>query len=186
MHRIRMRADNDDLREMPIFRKATENDVPAVAAILRKAVERMLAEGKKQWDYNYPNETHIRADIERGIGYVLDYNNEILGYGAMIFEREPAYDSIDGKWLSDERYVVVHRMAIKSISQRKGLGHTFLKDVENYARSKGIRSFRVDTNFDNIRMLNLLKKSGFTYCGEIQYESGSRKAFEKLLTDLPT
>lgn len=165
----------------PVFRKATEADIAPAGAILRQAVDRMLAEGKQQWDHSYPNETHIRADIDRSIAYVLELDGEVVAYGAVLFDGEPAYDIIDGKWLSDDAYVVVHRLATLMSSQRTGLAMTYLRAVEHLAHSQGIRSFRVDTNFDNIRMLNLLAKAGFTYCGQVLYPRGPRKAFEKTL-----
>lgn len=170
-----------DVDDDTVFRKATEEDIPVVTAILKSAVERMLAEGKQQWDHSYPNETHVRIDVAEGNGYILQRNNEAVAYGAVVFNGEPAYNNIRGKWLSDEPYVVVHRMAVLPDSQNRGCGISFLKSVEQLALSKAIKSFRVDTNYDNIRMLNLLKKAGFSYCGEIRYESGSRMAFAKNL-----
>lgn len=163
------------------FRIADHNDVSAATSILRLAAERMLTEGKKQWTESYPGEIHVRADIENRTAHVLELDGEVVGYGALVLDGEPAYDNIDGEWLSDEKYVVVHRLAILQSAECQGLGSKFLRAVENYARSLGIHSFRVDTNFDNERMLKLLEKNGFTYCGEVHYERGSRKAFEKLL-----
>lgn len=164
-----------------VFRKATESDVPAITAILKMDVRQMLAEGKQQWNENYPNEIHARADTDKGVGYVLEREKEVVAYAAVVFDGEQAYDSIDGKWLSDEKYVVVHRMAVSQTMKSKGIGRVFMQTIEEYARSLGVKSFRIDTNFDNYAMLALLNKLGFTYCGEIQYESGSRKAFEKLI-----
>ena len=43
------------------------------------------------------------------------------------------------------------------------------------------RQQKVDTNFDNVAMLHILKKLGYTYCGEVYLAGGERKAFEKLL-----
>ncbi|WP_409450858.1 hypothetical protein [Epilithonimonas sp.] len=40
---------------------------------------------------------------------------------------------------------------------------------------------KVDTNFDNAAMLQILKKLGYTYCGEVYLAGSERKAFEKLL-----
>lgn len=164
-----------------VFRKAAESDVPAITAILKMAVRQMLAEGKQQWNENYPDEIHVRADIDKGVGYVLERDKEIVAYAAVVFGGEPAYDSLDGKWLSDEKYVVVHRMAVSQTMKGKGLGRVFMETIEEYARTLGVKSFRIDTNFDNYAMLALLNKLDFTFCGEIQYESGSRKAFEKLI-----
>lgn len=170
-----------DAEEAIVFRKSTEEDIPVVAAILKAAVERMLSEGKHQWNHSYPNEDHVRADVANGNGYVLICNNKIVAYGAVIFDGEPAYNSIRGKWSDDEPYVVVHRIAVLPTSQNKGHAISFLKAVEKLALSKDIKSFRIDTNYDNIRMLNLLKKTGFSYCGEVCYPAGSRMAFAKRL-----
>ena len=72
-------------------------------------------------------------------------------------------------------------MAVASDSQCRGVARRFFAAVENLAVSKGIFSFRVDTNYDNVRMLRLLDRLGFEYCGKINYESGERMAFEKRL-----
>lgn len=172
---------NKSLSNNLIFRKAEEGDVTAATAILRAAARRMLAEGKRQWTESYPGEANVRSDIECGNGFVLEYDGTVAGYGAVVFTGEPAYDELEGEWLTDGPYVVVHRVAISQEMKGKGLGRAFLEAVEGYARSLGIRSFRIDTNYDNEAMLGLLAKLGFSYCGEVEYESGKRKAFEKLI-----
>ena len=164
-----------------VFRKARIDDVPEVGVILRDAVERMLAEGKLQWDKSYPNDTHVRSDIDHGVGYVMEIDGTVIAYAAVVFTGEPAYDTIDGEWLTDGKYVVVHRLAVSKSMKRQGIGRTFLTVVADYARSLGIHSFRIDTNFDNDAMLGLLPTLGFSYCGEIKYEKGCRKAFEKII-----
>lgn len=167
--------------ECPIFRQAVSEDTHVISGILRAAAKRMMAQGKKQWDEKYPTETHVASDIKRGEGHILTSEGKIIAYGAVVTDGEPAYENISGKWLSDRQYVVVHRMAVSMEHECKGVGRTFLEHVEQYARSRGIYSFRVDTNFDNFAMLRLLEKLGFTYCGEISYNGSPRKAFEKLL-----
>lgn len=164
-----------------IFRKADIPDIPAIASILKMAVKRMLAEGRHQWDENYPNKTHISADIDNGNGYVLELFGKVIGYAAVVFTGEPAYENLKGKWLSEGRYVVVHRLAVSDDAKGKGIGFMLMNIIEEYARSLGISSFKIDTNYDNSAMLKLLDRLGFTYCGEIEYEQGSRKAFEKLI-----
>ncbi len=174
-----MGNDNTDSRE--VFRAATTDDVTAISAILKMAVRRMLDEGRRQWDESYPNEPHVRADIEAGIGYVLEADGEVVAYGAVAFDGEPAYDLLQGEWLSgDEPYVVIHRMAVSQLKVCRGLGGRFLAAVERLAASRGVRNIRIDTNYDNAAMLHLLTKSGFSYTGEVNYPRGSRKAFEKV------
>ena len=104
-------------------------------------------------------------------------------YGAVVFEGEPAYEAIDGRWLTDLRYVMVHRLAVAEEQLRRGLAREFMRRVEQLALRRGCGSFRVDTNFDNSLMLGLLASSGFVRCGEIHYGPERREAFEKVLTD---
>jgi len=75
----------------------------------------------------------------------------------------------------------VHRIAVSRDVKGKGYGLLLLQTIADYARSLGIGSFRIDTNFDNSAMLGLLDRLGFTYCGDVEYQQGSRMAFEKLL-----
>lgn len=172
---------NDRKPESVTFRKAGEGDVAAATSILRTAARRMLAEGKRQWTESYPGEANVRTDIECGNGYVLECEGTVAGYGAVVFSGEPAYNDLDGEWFTDGPYVVVHRVAVSQEMKGKGLGRAFLEAVEDHARKQGVRSFRIDTNYDNEAMLGLLAKLGFSYCGEVEYESGKRKAFEKLI-----
>ena len=167
--------------EKILFRPAVNEDIPVVTSILRMAADRMLAEGKKQWTESYPGESDVRTDIGNNVGYVVELDGKVVAYGAVVLDGEPAYSSIEGKWLSDQKYVVVHRLAVIGSSECRGLASYFMHEVEKLAVALGIKSFRVDTNFDNERMLKCLEKNGFTYCGEVFYERGSRKAFEKLI-----
>lgn len=165
----------------PIFRQAEIADLNEIMTIISDAVRCMLKEGKRQWDETYPTSQHIIEDIRNGNAYVITYDGQVVAYGAIVFTGENAYESLQGAWLSDLPYVVVHRMAVAKALQGKGLARIFLESVESLARSRGIGSFRIDTNFDNFPMLHILDKYGFTYCGKIWYNKGSRHAYEKLL-----
>lgn len=164
-----------------VFRKAVIKDITAISDIISDAVSRMLREGKCQWNENYPTTVHILDDIKNEVGYVLEEEGLVVAYGAVVFTGEPAYETLDGMWLSDSDYVVVHRLAVRQLSQCCGIGSRFLRCVEQIASSKGVGSFRVDTNFDNERMLRLIERSGFEFCGTVCYASGERRAFEKLI-----
>lgn len=62
----------------------------------------------------------------------------ILAYGAIVFDGEPAYEALDGTWLSDSPYVVVHRLAVADEALGLGLGTEFLNRTEQLARRRGI------------------------------------------------
>lgn len=142
--------------------------------------------GRNQWQDGYPNPESIATDIAGGNGYVLTRGIEVLGYCAIIFTGEPAYDHLaGGTWLtasttSDCRYAVVHRMAINPRLWGQGLSAAFFGLVEEFIRKKGFESLRVDTNYDNTGMLHILRRRGFSYCGIVMY-AAERMAFELVL-----
>lgn len=152
-----------------------------MSRIIRDAVSRMLCAGRNQWDESYPSDTHIYDDIVSGVGYVLEGDDGITAYGAVVFDGEPAYDSIDGEWLSDSSYVAVHRMAVAERMLSRGYGRMFLSAVESFAADRRVGAFRIDTNYDNAEMLRLLDRCRFEQCGIIHYPKGERIAFEKLI-----
>lgn len=142
---------------------------------------------------------NIVSDLGRGYGHVLccdadsgacgqrasvagrNDSETVVAYGAIVFDGEPAYDALDGQWLTAGPYVVVHRLAVSDEALGQGLGRAFLQQTERLAREQGVGAFRIDTNFDNRRMLHILASEGFVCCGKIRYESGERLAFEKRL-----
>lgn len=166
------------------FRKATLLEIPQIWTIIQQAIVRRKNDGSQQWQDGYPNEDVIRADISKGIGYVLTDGDIVAGYAAILFNDEPAYEHLNGTWLTNDDFVVVHRVAISDDYLGKGLAQKIFLFTENLAIDNNIFSIKVDTNFDNIPMLKILEKSGYTYCGEVTFRGGIRKAFEKKLSIL--
>ena len=163
------------------FRKAASKDIPKIWDIIQQAIVRRKNDGSRQWQDGYPNEVVILQDIAQDVGYVLTDDNIIAGYAAILFNDEPAYEHLNGTWLTNEDFVVVHRVAISDDYLGKGLAQKIFLYTEDLAIENNIFSIKVDTNFDNIPMLKILEKLGYTYCGEVTFRGGIRKAFEKKL-----
>lgn len=163
------------------FRKANSLDSPAIWEILKAAIARRKSEGSNQWQDGYPNLQVIADDINKGVGYVLLKNDEVVGYVAILINDEPEYANIKGKWLSNDDFVVFHRVAISQEWIGHGLAKTLLVYIEDFARNKGINSIKADTNFDNIPMLHLFETLRYVYCGEVYFRGSPRKAYEKRL-----
>ena len=105
----------------------------------------------------------------------------MIGYAAVIINNEPAYDEIEGKWLTNGDFIVVHRVAIADEAAGKGYATKIFGFIEKWAIQNRIFSIKVDTNFDNRAMLKILDKLGYKYCGEVYFRGAARKAFEKVL-----
>ena len=165
------------------FQKSVEADIRSIMKIIKQAQDYFKEQGIDQWQNNYPNPDTIKNDINKEEGYVLIEDNEILGTAAVSFKGEKTYDNIyDGKWLGNEKFVVIHRIAVNSNLKGKGLAGEIIKNVEKLCLDKNVHSIKMDTHEDNISMQNSLKKNGFKYCGVIYLEDKSKRiAFEKLI-----
>ncbi|WP_281633532.1 GNAT family N-acetyltransferase [Flavobacterium luteolum] len=167
--------------EQLVLRKAALSEVPAIWEILQDAIEQRRLDGSTQWQDGYPNELSIKSDIENGYGYVFTEDESILAYAAIIFDKEPAYENIEGKWLTDGNYTVVHRVAVSKLAKGKGIATKLFQSIEGLSVENKIYSIKVDTNFDNTPMLKILDRLKYTYCGEVYFRGSARKAFEKRL-----
>lgn len=126
-------------------------------------------------------ETREMRETQAAKAAAAQAQGNVVAYGAVVFDGEPAYDAIEGAWLTDGEYVVLHRMAVADGEKGRGVATEFMRRVEAMACGRGTGSMRVDTNFDNRYMLRMLGRLGFVYCGKVRYRSGERLAFEKTL-----
>ncbi len=161
------------------IRKSELKDIPKMMEIYANARKFMAEHGNpNQWGpTNWPPENLIRQDIAAGNSYVCIDNENIVGafYYVSGTDIDPTYKVIEGEWLEDSPYGVVHRIAGDGIT--KGVGAFCI----NWA-FKECRHLRMDTHGDNKVMQNLLGKLGFKYCGIIHVEEDDcpRLAYEKI------
>ena len=163
------------------LRQAQEADLERIWQIILQAKEQMRLRNSTQWQDGYPTVECITNDIHKGYGYVLFREEGIIAYAAVVFDGEPVYDNIQGTWLSDYPYVVVHRIAVADEAKQQGIATLFMQKIEELSLEKGIRSFRVDTIADNLYMHKIFANLGFTYCGEVFYDKNQRMAYEKIM-----
>lgn len=164
-----------------LLRKAVDAEIAVIWGILQQAIEQRKQDGSNQWQNGYPNEQTIRDDIAKGYAYVLVDNTTVIAYAAIIFGVEPAYNNLIGKWLTNNDYVVVHRLATSNAFKCKGIATYLLSEVERLCIEQHVYSIKVDTNFDNIPMMKILDKLSYTYCGEVYYNGSPRRAYEKIM-----
>ena len=166
----------------PILRKAQIPEAEIIWQILQQAIERRRKDGSNQWQDGYPNQEVVKTDISLGKGYVLEIDNAIAAYAALVFNDEPAYKEIIGDWLTIDDFLVIHRVAVSDDFLGKGIAVLLFQKLEKFAMENQVFSIKVDTNFDNLAMLHILEKLNYQYCGEVYFRGGARKAFEKVLS----
>lgn len=164
-----------------ILRKATFSEQSIIWTILQQAIQQRKEDGSDQWQNGYPNEQTVHDDVTHGYAYVLVDHDVIIAYAAIIFGIEPAYNDIKGRWLTNDDYVVVHRVATSNAVKGKGVATHLFKEIERLSMEQKVSSIKVDTNFDNVPMIKILDKLNYIYCGEIFFSGAPRKAYEKVL-----
>ena len=160
-----------------MIRLATINDLDQIQGIYKDARTFIASYGSPQWQHNYPSTFITLNDINQNALYVYE-DKTILGVMS-VFDYESTYDVIDGKWLSNKPYKVIHRIATKKEHYHKGVSAKLIDYVFSNLHAKSVR---IDTHELNIPMQSLLKKMGFQYCGIIhlnQIEDRKRFAFQK-------
>ncbi|WP_066870802.1 GNAT family N-acetyltransferase [Clostridium mediterraneense] len=165
------------------FRKSIEADIDRIMIIIKQAQNYFKENNIDQWQNNYPNAETIRNDIKNNDSYVLIKDGEIVATTALSFDGDSNYDHIyDGSWLSNNKFAVIHRIAVDNKYKGLGLSSEIIKKAEKMCLEREVHSIKVDTHKDNLSMQKLLKKNNFKYCGVIYVSDGTaRVAFEKLL-----
>ena len=166
------------------IRNATIGDLSKIRKIYNAAKAYMDSSGNpNQWPVGYPPEEYLRQDIELARLYVCEDEERLCGAFMLSTEGDPTYHYIDGAWINDEPYGVLHRIA--SDGTQKGIFGRVLEFCKEKMSEQNIWNLRIDTHADNKTMQHLVKKHGFEQCGIIYLENGSpRIAYQLvLLTD---
>ena len=165
------------------YRKATIEDLDEVMRIYTSAQAFMEAHDNPQWPKGFPDRNDIKCGIFGGILYVVTAENEIAGvFSAVGYDRD--YDNIQGAWLTNGKYLAVHRVATAEKFRGKG-GAKYIVNFAavDIAKMRKCKSVRMDTHEKNLPMRSILSSQGFTECGivTLMRDDTPRIAFEKIL-----
>ena len=157
-----------------MIQKAEISQLSEILNIYARARVFMAENGNpNQWGENYPPDDMIRNDILNGKSYVNLKDGRIAAVFYFAVEEDPTYGHIDGAWLNDRPYGVIHRIAVSS-SGRGVAAECFAFALEH------CEELRIDTHEDNLPMQRCLAKNGFTRCGIIYLEDGDpRIAYQR-------
>lgn len=156
-----------------MVRKASIDDLEEIRNCFEVAKRKMVNdENLHQWErIDYPF-CYSKEDIELGQCYVIEEDKIIVATFVLIEGRDPTYTYIEGKWLNDDPYVTIHRIASNSKS------HDIFKKSIEFAKNFH-KDIRIDTHKDNKRMIHLIEKNNFQYTGIIYVRDGTpRNAYQ--------
>lgn len=157
------------------IRLAKLGELSKIIEVYNKGRSFMRSYGNfSQWMRAYPSEEDVKRDIEKGNFYVLAEGDKLLAVFAYIEGIDETYIKIDGKWLNDKPYGVIHRLSVAE----SGKGIASL--CYDYCFQK-CKNLRIDTHECNTPMLRSLEKNGFKFCGIIYVQDGTpRRAYQKV------
>ncbi len=160
-----------------IIRKAKDSDLNSILRVYEIAREYMRQNGNpNQWGTDKPPREMLVEDIKKGELFVGENADGSIPFVfAFILGDDPTYAYIeDGKWLSDEPYGTIHRIASDgSIKGTVKLAVDYCKNI--------ISNIRIDTHHDNKTMQHVVEKIGFIKCGIIYIEDGTPRIAYQLL-----
>ena len=149
-----------------MIRLATKEDMPQLLRIYARARAFMAEMGNPtQWKNGYPSEEALLDEIAGAYLHVITDDETGIPWGAFVLrDYDPYYEYIEGAWLSDSPYGVLHKVA--SDGTHKGM----FKICADFAKSR-YDHLRIDTFHKNIPMQSAIKQNGFVHCGTVFLEN---------------
>ncbi len=162
------------------MRPARPEDMPAVYAVFREAVDHMNANGIPQWDEIYPTPAILDNDREKGQLYVAEAEDgAVAGAVALSEECNPDYQT--AAWRGNGPSLIVHRLCISPRQQGRGVGRGLMGAVEAWAKAHGYAEIRLDAFSLNPHALRMYAGLGYEKRGEATWRKGLFYLLEKQL-----
>lgn len=153
------------------LRKAEISDLATIMDILKDGRNQLKNQGIEQWQGDYPNEKHVKEDIENGYAFLVNSDDkQTVGVVSIVSPPDHSYDELDGNWLMQtDNYRTIHRVAIHSDHAGHGYASKLFDSIINYFQNErdDVDSLRIDTHEDNKTMQHLIEKNGFTRVGTL-------------------
>jgi len=151
-----------------MIRKARREDLAGIMSIYTRARDYMCANGNPtQWEDGWPSRQAVEKDLllDRLYVFCAAGSDRPHGVFALVLDTEEAYSHIDGAWLNERPYGVIHRLA------SDGTVHGIFEACVDFCKAL-CPELRADTHANNRTMQHLLVKNGFVRCGVVDLGIG--------------
>ena len=147
-----------------MFRKATEQDIAAAAAIYDKIhVQEDAGLVTIGWQTGvYPTCKDAAMAVQRGDLYVYEQDGTVLA--SAIINRKQVEIYAQGHWLypaAESEVLVLHTLTVDPDAGGHGIGRAFAQFYEQCARDAGCSVLRIDTNARNTAARRLYAGLGY-------------------------
>jgi len=153
-----------------MIRLATYNDIGAVTDIYDRILK-MEEDGLYHtgWvPFVYPVRATAEAALDRNDLYVYEQEGGIVASAIINQIQLPEYEI--GDWAfpaSNNEVMVLHTLTVDPSHGGRGKGRAFVAFYEGFARSKGCRILRLDTNQINIVARRMYLSLGYREAGTV-------------------
>jgi GNAT superfamily N-acetyltransferase len=162
------------------MRPATLEDMPAVYALFKGAIDRMNQTGILQWDEIYPAPANLNADLAAGQLYVAEIDGGAVAAAVALSEDcHPDYQT--AAWQGGEPCLIVHRLCVSPDYQGQGIARAVMLWVEKWAKANGYADIRLDAFSQNPYALRMYDRLGYVKRGEALWRKGLFYLMEKPL-----
>lgn len=116
----------------------------------------------------YPTQATAEAALARDDLFVLEEGGRVSGAAIINQTQCDGYETANWQYPADDSEIMVlHTLTIAPHAAGRGFGKAFVAFYEEYARTKGCRYLRMDTNVKNARARAMYQKLGYKEIGVI-------------------
>lgn len=159
-----------------MIRQAKLSETPYILDVAKACKEDMITKGIFQWNDHYPTKHIFENDIAQNELYVLEHNEGIIGTIVISLHMDAEYTPV--KWLvPDARAIYIHRLMVHPMRQGKGYAQLLMAFAEDYAKTHGFASIRLDTFSKNLRNQKFYESRGYQRLEPIYFPKQSEHPF---------
>ncbi|MCT4776825.1 MULTISPECIES: GNAT family N-acetyltransferase [Exiguobacterium] len=147
---------------------AKPSDVNAIERLYHACKDDLLARQIFQWDDTYPNGSYFEACIEEGSVYIMKGGEQLIGVVVLDEWQSPEWETID--WRHDHP-LVIHSLMVHPERQGQGSRKAILHASEQFAKTEGYTSIRLDSFSGNEAACNFYKRHGYVERGSVHFDS---------------
>lgn len=147
-----------------MIRKATKDDIVAVAALYDKAIDYEDSHVKyTSWQKGiYPTADTARFGVKSDSLYVYDDGDSIIASVILDTKQPVEYKNIAwGVEAKSNQALVIHTLCVDPEFMGSGIGTTIVDFAKQLAREHGYLAVRLNTTARNVNASHLYQKNGF-------------------------
>lgn len=156
--------------------RAKISEIDDILEITRACALYMIKNGIYQWNEHYPSRKAFENDVARNELFVKKIDEKIIG--AIVISTHMDTEYLPIEWLTkNENNTYIHRLCVHPDFQGQGFAQEMLGFAEDFARSEGHLSVRLDTFSQNERNNRFYEKRGYQRLGAIFFPKQSVHPF---------